>query len=178
MKVEKTGLPGVLLITPDVHADIRGFFIETYHQEKMQSYGIVSNFTQDNLSHSKKGVVRGLHFQYSPHAQDKLIRCVSGSIFDVAVDIDPVSATHKHHVSVALSEENHQMLFIPGKYAHGFCALTDATVEYKVGDLYAPEYAGGVRYDDLELNIPWPVLDPIVSEQDQSWPVISKLKRI
>lgn len=172
MKVTPLALPGALLIEPDVFTDKRGLFFEIYHREKFKEIGITTEFMQDNLSRSWKNVIRGLHFQLAPYAQDKLVRCVSGTIFDVAVDIDPSSPTYTQHVSVELSDENHHMLFIPGMYAHGFCALTDATVEYKVGSIYAPEHARGARYDDPKLNIPWPCKNPIVSEQDKKWPLL------
>lgn len=173
MTITELELPGVFLIQPKVWPDSRGFFLETYHRDAFFEKGITADFIQDNLSFSRKGVIRGLHFQKLPHAQDKLVRCVQGSVFDVAADVDAASPTFGEYVHATLSGENHAMLFIPGKYAHGFCATADAIVEYKVSAYYAPEYVGGVRYDDPTLAISWPVAEPIVSAQDAKWPPIA-----
>jgi len=172
MDIQELAISGVLLIQPKIWSDDRGFFMEVYHQESFINKGVSTSFVQDNLSFSKKGVIRGLHFQRPPRAQAKLVRCVRGSVFDVAADVDPTSGTYGQHVSAILSEENHAMLFIPGKYAHGFCVVSDAVVEYKMDALYAPEFAGGVRYNDPALAIEWPEQNPILSKQDKQWPYL------
>lgn len=172
-EIQELDLPGVFLIQPKRWDDERGFFAETFHQEFLSEAGITHPFVQDNLSFSKKGVLRGLHFQKKPHAQAKLVRCASGEIFDVAVDHNPDSATFGKSVAVTLSGEKQTILYIPAEYAHGFCVLSDdAIVEYKVSDYYHPEYAFGIRYDDIAFGIAWPVRDPILSEQDTKWPML------
>lgn len=171
--IQELGLPGVLLLAPKRWDDARGFFMETFHQEAIAAAGITHPFPQDNLSFSKKNVLRGLHFQKKPHAQAKLVRCASGEIFDVAADHDPESATYGKHIAVTLSGEKQNMLYIPAQYAHGFCVLSDeAIVEYKVSEYYHPESASGVRYDDPTFAIPWPIHDLILSEQDMHWPLL------
>lgn len=169
--VQELALPGVLLITPKLFPDIRGFAAVTYTVKDFQVMGIGHPFVQDFMSQSKKDVIRGLHFQRAPHAQNKLVRAVQGVIFDVAADTDPESPTYGAHVSATLAGEIQQMLYIPGKYAHGFCVISDeARVEYKLSDTYHPECAGGARFDDPLLNITWPTNTPIVSKQDSEWP--------
>lgn len=168
-QIKELELPGVFLIQPKRFEDSRGFFTETFHQEVFTSAGINVVFVQDNISYSKKNVLRGLHFQKPPHAQAKLVRCVSGEIYDVVADHNPDSATFGKHIGVTLSGDTQAMLYIPGMYAHGFCVLSDqALVEYKVDNYYHPESAHGVRYDDPVFGIAWPVRDPILSEQDKS----------
>jgi len=170
LKVTQLALPGVLLLEPKMFADERGFFAETYNEKTFAQHGIEMPFVQDNLSSSKKGVIRGMHMQKSPHAQAKLVRCPSGEVFDVIADCDPHSPTYGRHVSVMLSGESERMVYIPGQYAHGFCVVSeDAIFEYKASDFYHPECAVGIRYDDPLLAIPWPVQEPILSEQDKKW---------
>lgn len=172
-EIRELDLPGVLMIQPKRWDDIRGFFVETFHQEALMAAGITHPFVQDNLSFSKKGVLRGLHFQKSPHAQAKLVRCALGEIFDVAADHNPDSATFGKYVSVTLSGEKQNMLYVPAEYAHGFCVLSgDAIVEYQVSTYYHPESASGFRYDDPVFNIAWPVHSPLLSEQDQKLPTL------
>ena len=167
-EVTELDLPGVLLIQPKVFKDDRGFFAETFRQEALAAAGITAPFVQDNLSFSRKNVLRGLHSQKKPHAQAKLVRCASGEIFDVVVDHNVDSPTFGESVSVTLSGAKQTMLYIPAQYAHGFCVLSDeAIVEYKVDDYYHPECAVGVRYDDPAFSIAWPVQHPILSEQDK-----------
>jgi len=172
-EIQALDLPGVLLIQPKCHGDERGFFVETFQREAFAAVGITHPFVQDNLSFSKKNVLRGLHFQKKPHAQAKLVRCASGEIFDVIADHNPDSATFGKYVSAILSSEKQTMLYVPAEYAHGFCVLSDeAIVEYKVSDYYHPESAFGVRYDDPTLHIEWPVSAPILSAQDAQWPML------
>ena len=174
-EIKELALPGVLLIQPKLWKDDRGFFVETFHKEALIAAGITDEFVQDNLSFSRKGVLRGLHYQKAPHAQAKLVRCVFGKVFDVAADYNPASATFGNYVSAILSGDTQAILYIPKQYAHGACVLSDeAILEYKMSDYYAPECAGGVRYDDPAFNIAWPVAVPILSEQDRSWELLPK----
>lgn len=171
--ITKLVLPGVLLITPSIFNDKRGFFVETYNKEVFAQLGVVTEFVQDNLSYSVQNVLRGMHRQLAPNAQDKLVRCTRGEIFDVAADVDRASKTFGQHVSVTLTAENGNMLFVPGQYVHGFCVIgSEAIVEYKVSSVYAPESATGVRYNDPTLAISWPVACPILSAQDVALPLI------
>ncbi|HVM73374.1 MAG TPA: dTDP-4-dehydrorhamnose 3,5-epimerase [Candidatus Paceibacterota bacterium] len=170
---EALGLPGVLKITPRVFNDERGLSSTTYAPEQFAAIGITEQFVQDYFSHSHKHVIRGMHFQRAPYAQGKLVRCASGEIFDVAADCDPASPTYGTYVSTTLSADAQTMLYIPGRYAHGFCVLSDqAVVEYKMSSIYEPNYAGGVRFDDPRLGIEWPISSPILSPRDASWPLL------
>ncbi len=169
--VEKLSLPGVLLIKPKVFSDVRGYSVVPYHKEEFEKLGITVQFVHDYTSYSVKDVIRGLHFQRAPHAQDKLVRCTKGKILDVVADCDPASATFGTHVSAMLTSEDQTMLYIPGRYAHGFCVVSDdSIVEYKMSDVYHPESAGGVLWNDPLLHIEWPTATPILSDQDTKWP--------
>jgi len=172
-EIHELDLPGMLLIQPKRWNDDRGFFMETFHQEALAAAGIAHPFLQDNLSFSRKNVLRGLHFQRKPHAQAKLVHCVSGEIFDVAVDHNKGSSTFGKYVVVTLSGEKQTIFYIPAEYAHGFCVLSnEAMVEYKVSDYYYPECAFGIRYDDPVFGIAWPMHTPILSEQDKRWAML------
>lgn len=172
--VQELKLPGVLLITPQLRRDDRGFSANVYNPAELSAYGIPTSFAEDFTSHSRKGVVRGLHFQRAPHAQDKLVRCAHGEIFDVAADCNPASPTYGRYTFAYLKGTEQTMLYIPGEYAHGFCVLSEeAIVEYKLSDTYHPELVGGARFDDPLLKIKWPISNPILSEQDKSWPALS-----
>ena len=167
----RTDIPVVILVKPNVFADRRGFFLEAYKYSVFAANGIPDRFLQDNHSRSAKGVLRGLHYQLPPFGQAKLVRCVSGEIFDVALDIRRNSATFGRWVSAVLSAENREMLYIPEGFAHGFCTLSEsAEVFYKVTAEYAPEYDRGIRWDDSDAAITWPVTCPIVSEKDGALP--------
>jgi dTDP-4-dehydrorhamnose 3,5-epimerase len=150
-------IPDVLVIEPKVHSDLRGYFVETFRQDKFeQALGYKVNFIQDNESKSTKGVLRGLHFQLAPHAQSKLVRVIEGAVLDVCVDIRIGSPSFGQHVKVVLSGENKKQIFIPRGFAHGFVVLTDtATFAYKVDNYYSPECDRGLTFDDAELNIDW-----------------------
>ena len=171
-------IPDVILVEPKLFEDSRGYFVETYNQKDFEEAGIKENFVQDNFSFSKKGVIRGLHFSKSPHETVKLVRCISGEILDVAVDVRPNSPTFGKWVSEILSSDNRKMLFIPKGFAHGFCALSD-TVEivYKVNDYYFPESEQGIIYNDRDLAINWPISDPIMSDKDKILPSFKDLFR-
>lgn len=176
MKVMPTLLAGVLIIEPKVFGDHRGFFKETFSAQRYQEQaGINLAFVQDNHSRSTKGVLRGLHFQRT-RPQGKLVSVATGSVFDVAVDINPESATFGQYVGVELSETNHRQLWIPPGYAHGFCVLSDtADFLYKCTDYYFPEDEGGLAWDCPEVNINWPITHPKLSPKDQCYPQLSQL---
>lgn len=174
MKITKTKLPGVLIIEPDVFGDSRGFFMETYQQQRYAEAGITEQFVQDNHSHSARGVLRGLHLQKA-RPQGKLVWADKGSVFDVAVDIDPESATYGQHVSVELSETNHLQMYIPPGYAHGFLVLSDrADFYYKCTEFYYREDEAGIIWNDPQINIDWPIKDPGLSEKDKQLPTLQE----
>jgi dTDP-4-dehydrorhamnose 3,5-epimerase len=176
MKIETTPLEGVLLITPQVFGDDRGFFMETYNAAKTADQGLPEVFVQDNHSRSSKGVLRGLHYQY-PQWQGKLVRVIAGEIFDVAVDIRRDSPTFGQWYGAFLNEENKQQLYIPEGFAHGFCVTSDtADVVYKCTSDYQPSQDAGVRWNDPEINIDWPISEPILSDKDKVSPFLKELK--
>ena len=175
MNVIQTQLPGVLIIEPKVFGDERGFFLECYQEERYRDAGIEPPFVQDNHSRSQYGVLRGLHFQRN-RPQGKLVRVTRGAVYDVAVDINPESATCGEFVGVELTADNHLQLWIPPGYAHGFCVLSDiADFQYKCTDLYLPEEEGGLIWNDPDVNIPWPVEAPKLSEKDLRHPSLRAL---
>ncbi len=155
MTFTRTAIPDVVIIEPKVHGDSRGYFVETFRQDKLEEFlGYQINFCQDNESKSSKGVLRGLHYQLPPHAQTKLVRVISGRVLDVAVDIRKNSPTFGKYVAVELSGENKKQLLIPRGFAHGFVVLEDDTVfAYKVDNYYSPECDRGIAFDDKNLNI-------------------------
>ncbi|WP_018154793.1 dTDP-4-dehydrorhamnose 3,5-epimerase [Methanothermococcus thermolithotrophicus] len=168
-------IPEVVLIEPKVFEDDRGFFMETYKYSEFSKIGIDKMFVQDNCSKSKKGVLRGLHYQKNPNAQGKLVTCLKGEIFDVAVDIRKGSPTYGKYVGVILSEENKKMLYIPEGFAHGFCVLSDeAEVTYKCTAEYSPNDDAGIIWNDEYININWPIKDPILSEKDKNHPTLKE----
>jgi len=161
-------IPGVVLIEPSVFEDGRGFFMETYKAPDFVAVGINGNFVQENHSRSSKGVLRGLHYQHPPFAQVKLVR------FDVAVDIRKGSPTWGKWVGVILSEENKNILYVPAGLAHGFCVLSEiAEIIYKTTNIYSPESEAGIIWNDADLNIEWPVKEPILSEKDKNLPSLN-----
>lgn len=181
IEVRQTDLEGVLLITPQIFKDPRGFFIESYNLRDFSAMGINDTFVQDNHSKSQKGVLRGLHYQY-PHPQGKLVRVLKGKIFDVVVDIRTGSSTYGNHIGVILTEDTSTMLYVPVGFAHGFLVLEDNTeVMYKVTDLYYPAGDAGIRWDDPYLKIEWPfsesgVDSPILSDKDKNHPLLMDLQ--
>ncbi len=175
MNIISTSLEGLLIIEPKVFEDERGYFLETHHQNRFQIAGVNCIFVQDNLSFSKKGILRGLHFQIT-QPQAKLVQAVTGKIFDVVVDIRPASATFGKWSGVFLSEENKRRLFIPEGFAHGFCVLSEsAHVAYKCSDYYNPQDEGGILWSDTAIGIEWPIKDPTLSEKDRQFPCLSDL---
>lgn len=176
MKLETTTIPGVLIITPKVFTDDRGFFLESYNRKDFIETGIDDEFVQDNHSKSTKGVVRGLHFQ-KKYPQGKLIRAIQGEVLDVVVDIRKESPTFGKWVSILISEKNRKQVWIPGGLAHGFSVLSEtAEFCYKVTDYYHPEDEAGICWNDPQLNINWQVQIPILSEKDKNLPLLSDLE--
>ena len=166
--VTSTGIGGLLLITPKVFGDQRGYFAETYNARAWKEAGIPETFIQDNQSLSHKNIVRGLHFQRPPHAQAKLVRVINGSVLDVVVDIRKGSPSYGHNYTVVLSAENFCQLYIPAGFAHGFATLEDNTIfAYKCSDYYVPEAEDGLLWNDEALGIQWNVQDPVLSERDR-----------
>jgi len=174
MKFSESPLKGAFVIEPVVYNDHRGFFLETYSRKVFETMGLHVDFVQDNHSLSRHaGVLRGLHFQYPPYGQAKLIRVIDGAAYDVIVDLRKGSATYGEWFAVELSATNFKMLFAPKGFAHGFCTTKENTqVIYKVDAPYAPEAEGGICWDDPDLKIPWPAKSPIVSEKDKGLPVL------
>lgn len=162
---------GLMIITPYIFNDERGFFMESYRTDEFAKAGIKEDFVQDNHSKSTKGVIRGLHFQIEPHAQSKLVRCVGGEVFDVAVDLRKKSPTFGEWYGLVLSEENKKIFYIPKGFAHGFSTLSEtAEVMYKVNDLFSREDERGLKFDDPKLQIDWQTTDPIASSKDRALP--------
>lgn len=182
MAVIKTNVEGVLIIEPQVFGDERGYFFESYNEERFRAEtGIETHFVQDNESKSKYGVVRGMHFQRQPHAQAKLVRVVRGRVIDVAVDIRSGSPTYGKYVAVELSESNHRQLFIPKGFAHGYVVMEDDTVfQYKCDEYYHPESEGGIAWNDPTIGIDWGInsRDIILSTKDQHNPTLAELGEI
>ena len=170
MKIIETTIPDVKIIEPAVFGDARGYFMETWNQQGFYEQGLDIAFVQDNHSRSPQGILRGLHYQIK-HAQGKLVRVVTGKVFDVAVDIRKNSITFGQWVGVELSDENHRMLWVPPGFAHGFYVMSEqADFLYKCTDIYAPEYERSIKWDDAEIGIKWPLINgeqPIVSEKDK-----------
>jgi len=174
MNIETTDLPGVLIITPRVFQDARGFFFESYNFDQFRARGIDAVFVQDNHSQSACGTLRGLHFQLPPMAQDKLVRCARGAIWDVAVDIRVGSPAFGRWVGVELSAGNFRQLYVPAGFAHGFCVLSDeAEVLYKTSAVYSRACEQGIAWDDQQLAIAWPVTAPLLSDRDCKAPSLA-----
>lgn len=169
MQTIQTELADVLLFEPRIFVDSRGFFLETYNERAFADLGISQRFVQDNQSHSKRGVLRGLHYQ-GQQPQGKLVRVLLGEIFDVAVDVRPGSPTFGKWTGALLSSENHRMIWIPAGYAHGFYTLSDtADVAYKVTDFYAPQHERTLLWNDPDVAIRWPLSgDPVLSDKDRA----------
>jgi len=176
MQFIRTKIEDVIIVEPMVHGDERGYFVETFRQDKLEEFlGFKVNFCQDNESKSSRGVLRGLHYQLSPFAQTKLVRVIKGRVLDIAVDIRKNSPTFGQHVAVELSEENKRQLFVPRGFAHGFVVLEDDTVfAYKVDNYYSPENDRGILFDDAKINIDWKVKPSVLklSEKDTKQPLL------
>ncbi|WP_428505826.1 dTDP-4-dehydrorhamnose 3,5-epimerase [Roseateles sp.] len=180
MKITATSLPDVLIIEPRVFGDARGFFTESWSEKVFnEAVGQPVRFVQDNHSRSSRGVLRGLHYQLPPHAQGKLVRCVSGAVFDVAVDLRRSSPNFGRWAGVELSADNHRQLWVPPGFAHGFLVLSEtADFLYKTTDTYAPQAEGSVRWDDPAIGIQWPELGvaPLLAEKDLKAPLLVDAK--
>lgn len=178
--VETCEIEGLKIITPQVHGDTRGYFMETYNYNDFKEAGIDVKFVQDNQSASKKGVLRGLHFQIN-HPQDKLVRVIKGEVYDVAVDMRPGSATYGQWKGVLLSEENKRQFFVPKNFAHGFLVLSDyAEFCYKCSDFYHPGDEGGIMYNDPSVGVEWPIpegMELTLSERDTKWGSFDELNK-
>ena len=175
MNITETKLSGVLIIEPKVFGDARGFFKETYQAERYRETRIEYTFVQDNYSRSQKGVLRGLHYQITK-PQGKLVSCPKGAVFDVAIDVDPISATFGQYVGIELTEDNNRQFWVPPGYAHGFCVLTDtADFQYKCTDYYDPSDEGGLIWNDPDVAIDWPIDQPLLSDKDSKLPTLKEL---
>jgi dTDP-4-dehydrorhamnose 3,5-epimerase len=176
LKFEKTPLPGVLIIEPDVYKDARGFFLETFHERKYAEAGVLGPFVQDNHSHSARGTLRGLHTQLK-RPQGKLIRVVEGEIYDVALDIRRGSPSFGRWIGVRISGEDFRQLWIPPGFAHGFCVMSEvAHVEYKCTELYDPSDELTLAWNDPSVAIAWPVAQPVLSKRDAAAPPLAALE--
>lgn len=180
MEVSQTNLKGVLVLEPKAFTDERGFFMETYNRERYATAGIIESFVQDNVSVSRKGTLRGLHYQTPPFAQGKLVQVLRGAVLDVAVDIRFGSPTFGQYVAIELSAENKKQAWIPIGFAHGFVALEDDTIfSYKCTNAYSPEYDRGVRWNDPVIGIAWPFAEEnlLISEKDKQQPLLKDIAR-
>lgn len=178
IKITETPIEGLVVIEPSVFGDDRGYFMETYNEDVFKDHGLDMIFVQDNESKSKKGVLRGLHFQ-TKFPQGKLVRVTKGSVWDVGVDLRKDSPTYGQWYGVELTEDNKKMFYIPEGFAHGFLVLSDEAVfNYKCTNLYHPEYDGGIRWNDEEINVEWPEIDSeiLLSDKDQNLPFLEEVK--
>ena len=176
MKVFSTEIEDVLEIVLDVHADARGFLVETFHAERFARAGVEHRFVQDNAARSRRGALRGLHFQGCP-GQGKLIRVTRGAVFDVAVDVRAGSSTFGRTVTRRLEEDDGRLLYLPPGFAHGYQALSDVVdLAYKLTSPYDPSEERGLAWDDPALAIPWPIQAPLLSERDQRWPRLDEIE--
>lgn len=180
MKVTETKLAGVVILTPEVFGDHRGFFMESWSKRKMEEAGLQYDFVQDNHSSSTiKGTLRGIHFQQGEWSQAKLVRCTRGAVLDVAVDLRKSSPTYTQWVGVELSEKNKQQLLIPRGFGHGFVTLTDdVEFMYKADNYYAPQADGGIRWNDPDVGVDWGITEPILSDKDTKNPFFKEIAAV
>ena len=180
MKVTETKLAGVVILTPEVFGDHRGFFMESWSKRKMEEAGLQYDFVQDNHSSSTiKGTLRGIHFQQGEWSQAKLVRCTRGAVLDVAVDLRKSSPTYTQWVGVELSEENKQQLLIPRGFGHGFVTLTDdVEFMYKTDNYYASQADGGIRWNDPDIGVDWGITEPILSDKDTKNPFFKEVSAV
>ena len=176
MNFSETPLPGAYVIELEQLADERGWFARTFDRERFEQLGLDPPGVQCSVSFNERaGTLRGMHFQEAPHAEDKLVRCTRGAIWDVIVDLRPDSPTYGQHFGVELSAENHRALYVPALFAHGYQTLTEgAEVTYQVGEYYAPGYERGLRHDDPALGIRWPLPVSVISPKDATWPLLAE----
>ena len=172
----ETEIPDLVLLEATAHGDERGFLVESFREDLWSEHGVEGPFLQENHSRSSRGILRGLHFQTSP-GQAKLVRCVRGAIWDVAVDLRKDSPTYRRWDGYELSDENQRQLFVPVGFGHGFCVLSDlADVAYKLTSVYDPETEAGIRWDDPDVGVDWPVSDPHLSERDVTAPTLAEIE--
>lgn len=178
MKFRKTKIDGVYVIQLEPRQDIRGYFSRIFCKDELKSAGLSFDIVQANRSKSvKRGTIRGLHYQNAPHAEDKIVQCVRGAIFDVALDLRPGSKTYGTWVSELLTDENNMMLLVPKGCAHGFQSLkTNAVVEYFVSEYYAGHAESGIRWNDPAFSIAWPIAKATLSDKDANWPLVKETK--
>lgn len=174
----ETKLKGAFVIDLERRSDERGFFARTFCQHEFRDHGLKPVIAQANVaSNNKKGTLRGMHFQYPPMAETKLVRCTRGAILDIIVDLRPESPTYLQHVAVELTEENMRALYVPERFAHGYQTLHDGTdTSYQVGEFYAPNTEGGLRYDDPKLGLAWPLPVSVISPKDQAFPPLHDIE--
>jgi dTDP-4-dehydrorhamnose 3,5-epimerase len=174
----ETKLEGAFVIDLDRKEDNRGFFARAFCQHEFEEYGLEPVIAQANIAFNRRrGTMRGMHFQFPPATETKLVRCTRGAILDIIVDLRPESPTYLDQVAVELSADNHCALYVPGRFAHGYQVLEDVTeTSYQVGEFYAPGHEGGLRYDDPGLGLSWPLPVSEISEKDRAWPLLSKIE--
>jgi len=177
MQVKETGIEGLVEFIPNVFPDDRGWFFEFYKQETFRKLGLPESFPQENISFSKKGVIRGLHFQRPPYAQGKLVTVIKGKVLDVVVDLREASPTFGKVYYCVLDGEKHNMLMVPEGFAHGFAALEESIFHYKCTNVYNKAHEGGIVWNDPDLKIEWPLDNPSVSDKDQHLPTFRELLR-
>jgi len=171
----ETQLDGVVLIEPEVHGDERGFLVETFRDDGWRELGVEVEFVQENHSRSGRGILRGLHFQTRP-GQGKLVRCLRGRIWDVAVDLRRDSPTYRRWEGYELDDERHRQLFVPAGFGHGFCVLSEqADVAYKLSSYYDPATEAGIAWDDPAVGVEWPISEPVLSERDRTAPRLAEI---
>jgi dTDP-4-dehydrorhamnose 3,5-epimerase len=174
----ETRLKGAFIIDLDRKTDERGFFARAFCQKEFRDHGLKSVIAQANIaSNARRGTLRGMHFQYPPAAESKLVRCTRGAILDIIVDLRPESPTYLEHISVELNEENMAALYVPERFAHGYQVLRDNTdTSYQVGEFYTPNAEGGLRYDDPRLGLKWPLPASVISAKDQAFSPLSEIE--
>lgn len=172
----ETALKGAFVIDPELVKDERGMFVRTWCQKEFEAQGLKVTWLQSSISvNSRKGTLRGMHYQVAPHEEVKLVRCTMGAIYDAIVDLRPTSPTYRDHVGIVLSAENHRAFYIPKQFAHGFLTLTDnSEVSYHMSEFYSPSSARGFRWDDPTFHIKWPEPFTVMSEKDRTWPTFFK----
>lgn len=172
MLITATPLKDAFVVELEIREDDRGGFARTFCAKEFEEHGMKPTVAQCNMSYNfKKGTLRGMHYQLQPAAETKLVRCTKGAIYDVIIDMRPGSPTYKQHFGIELTEDNRKALYVPEMFAHGYLALTDgAEVVYQVGEFYSPGYERGIRYDDPEFGIEWPIPITVISEKDSKWP--------
>jgi dTDP-4-dehydrorhamnose 3,5-epimerase len=178
MVFTETKLKGAFIIDLERREDSRGFFARAFCRQEFEAHGLKSSIAQANVAFNiKKGTVRGMHFQYPPAAETKLVRCTRGAILDIIVDLRPESATYLQHISVELNEDNQRALYVPERFAHGYQVLRDSTeTSYQVGEFYTPSAESGLLYDDPRLRLEWPLPVAVISDKDQKFALLDKIE--